>query len=185
MNHHALVAALGMDTVAAVRGYRLHVISEAERRGLLVSEAPAGVVRLATDSRFIDSIKIRLTFLHTPGRADLTGRTLGWYPAHGWSLSRTGSPALLSYYAGPDADPLHLVPTAQDVLKWATGDFDGPAARHSTPPKGVELDDDPEAIQRLLASSTGNAAVRAQSVDRTSRRYVGSGDSAWMNGPSG
>jgi hypothetical protein len=34
MNNDALVAALGMDAVAAVHGYRLHVISEAERRGL-------------------------------------------------------------------------------------------------------------------------------------------------------
>jgi hypothetical protein len=163
MNHYALVAALGMDAVAAVHGYRLHVISEAERRGLLlVSEALPNVVQLATDSRFIDPISIRLTFLHTPGRADLTDRTLGWYPAHGWSLSRTGSPALLSYYAGPDADPLHLVPTTQDVLEWATGNFDGPAARHSTPPKGVELDDDPKAIQRLLGFVDRQRRVRAQ-----------------------
>lgn len=33
MNSYALVAALGMDAVAAVRGYRLQVISEAQRRG--------------------------------------------------------------------------------------------------------------------------------------------------------
>lgn len=118
-------------------------------------------MQLATSSRFIDPVNIWLTFLDTPGGADLTDRTLGWCPAHGWSLSRTGSPALLSYYASPDADPLHLVPI-QDVMEWAAGDFDGPAARHSTPPKGVELDDDPEGIQRLLGFVDRQRRVRAQ-----------------------
>jgi hypothetical protein len=38
------------------------------------------------------------------------------------------------------------VPTAAEVLVWATNGFDGPAA----PPAGVDLDDDPRAIRRLL-----------------------------------
>ncbi|WP_214371450.1 hypothetical protein [Pseudonocardia sp. H11422] len=70
-------------------------------------------------------------------------------PAHGWSLSRTAARPPLHYYAGPQATPLHLVPTAPEVLQWATAERDGPVTEHPTPP-GVELDDDPEAVHRLL-----------------------------------
>jgi hypothetical protein len=94
----------------------------------------------------IDPIDIRLTFLHCPGRADLAGRTLRWCPAHGWSVSHRTANAPLSYYAGPVATPLLLVPAAPEVVDWATGEFDGLA----TPPVGVDLDDDAEAIHRLL-----------------------------------
>jgi hypothetical protein len=49
VNNDALVAALGPDTVAAaVHGYRLAVIREAERRGLtLVSEPLSAVIQLS------------------------------------------------------------------------------------------------------------------------------------------
>src|SRR4051812_49171137 len=103
MNNHALVAALGMDAVAAGHGYRLHVISEAERRGLrLISEAPPDAVQVSADVLIVDPIDIRLTFHRSCDHGDLAGRMLRWGPAHGWSLSRTGAQAHLpfSYYAG-------------------------------------------------------------------------------------
>lgn len=148
MNNDALVAALGTDAVAAVHGYRLRVISEAERRGLrLVSEPLSEIVQLAAEVRIIDPIDIRLTFHHSDGRGDLAGRLLRWAPAHGWSLSHIATNAPLSYYAGPAAGPLHLVPHPAHVVEWAaTTELDGPA----TPPVGIELDDHPDAIKRLL-----------------------------------
>lgn len=152
MNNDAFVAALGRDAAAVVHGYRQHVISEAQRRGLrLVNEALPAVGNVSADADSldpdcVDPIDIRLTFLHCPGRADLAGRTLRWCPAHGWSLSHRAANAPLSYYAGPTATPLLLVPAAPEVVDWATGEFDGPA----TPPEGVDLDDDTEAIHRLL-----------------------------------
>ena len=157
MNNDAFVAALGRDAATAVHGYREHVISEARQRGLrLVSDAFLDVGHVAEDADSddldgddvgsVDPIDIRLTFLHCPGRADLAGRTLHWCPAHGWSLSHRTANAPLSYYAGPSATPLQLVPAASEVVDWATGEFDGPA----TPPVGIDLDDEAEAIHRLL-----------------------------------
>ncbi|WP_214371364.1 hypothetical protein [Pseudonocardia sp. H11422] len=83
MNNDALVSAFGMDAVAAVHGYRVQVISEAQRRGLrLVSEALSDVVQLSAEVYVIvDPIDIRLIFLPSSGRPDLTGWTLGWAPA--------------------------------------------------------------------------------------------------------
>lgn len=172
MNVYALVAALGMDAVAAVRGYRLQVISEAERRGLrLVSQASSDIAQPSTDVQPVDSLDIRLTFRLTPGRADLAGRMLRWCPAQGWSLSSTGPHPPHRYYAGPHRSPLHLVPTAPELLEWATGDLDSPAAGHSTPPRGVELDDDPEAIQRLLSFVDRQRRTRAvKHPDQNDRR---------------
>ncbi len=165
MNNYALVAALGMHAAAAVHGYRLQVISEAERRGLqLVSKAPPDVAPRCTDARLVDPIDLRLTFLHTPGRADLAGRMLRWCPAHGWSLSCTGAHPPFRYYAGLHAAPLHLVPTASEVLEWAIGVLDGPTAGHSAPPWRVELDDDPKAIQRLLSFVDRQLPVRAHEL---------------------
>ena len=148
MNNDALVAALGMDAVAAVHGYRSQVLVEAERRGLrLVSQALTEVVvKVCTQVHIIDPIDIRLTFRHCPGRPDLAGRTLCWNPEHGWSVSHRTAGAPLAHLAGPDAAPLQLVPTVAEVVTWAAGEFDGP----STPPVGVDLDDDPVAIRRLL-----------------------------------
>jgi hypothetical protein len=152
MNSYALVAALGMDAVAAVRGYRLQVISEAQRRGLsLVSEALSDVVQLPVGALLVDPINIRLIFSHIPDRADLAGRVLRWSPAHGWSSLRGGAYAPISYYAGSDATPLDLVPTAAEVMEWAIGDLGTPWTGGSRPPTGVELDDGPEAIHRLLS----------------------------------
>ncbi|MHA6781099.1 hypothetical protein ACVGOW_08890 [Pseudonocardia saturnea] len=147
MDNDALVAALGMDAVAAVTGYRSRVISEAGRHGLrLVAEPNTNFVEEdCAEGREVDPIEIRLRFVHCPGRAELAGRTLRWCPARGWSLSHYSANAPLSYYAGPDASPIRLVPAAPAVLDWATGAGDGPA----TPPVGVELDEDPEAIRRL------------------------------------
>lgn len=165
MNNYALMAALGSDAVAAVHGYRLQVISEAEQRGLrLVSETHSDDAQLSADVGFVDLLDIRLTFLDTPGRTDLASRTLRWWPAQGWSLSCTGGQPPLRYYAGLHAAPLHLVPAASEVLEWATGVFDDPTAGHSAPPGGVELDDDPEAIQRLLSSIDRQRRVRAHEL---------------------
>ncbi|WP_142047300.1 hypothetical protein [Pseudonocardia kunmingensis] len=142
------MAALGVDAVAAVHGYRLAVLSEAGRRRLrLVSDPLSGAVQGSAEPGGVDPIDIRLTFLHCPGRPELAGRTLSWGPARGWSLSHRAASAPLSYYAGPGATPLHLVPPVEEVVRWATGECDGPAR----PPVGIELDDDPEAVRRLLS----------------------------------
>lgn len=146
MDNYALVAALGADAMAAVKGYRSRVVSEAGRRGLrLVVEPSTDLVQDCADARAADPIDIRLRFVHCSGRADLAGRTIRWCPARGWSLSHYSANAPLSYYAGPYASPILLVPAAPAVVDWAAGACDGPAA----PALGVELDDDPEAIRRL------------------------------------
>lgn len=79
MNNDALFAALGVDAVVAVNGYRLDVISEAGRQGLrLVSEADSDVVQVFAEIGNADPIDIRLAFLHCPGHPELAGRTLRW-----------------------------------------------------------------------------------------------------------
>ncbi|WP_214370585.1 hypothetical protein [Pseudonocardia sp. H11422] len=152
MNNDALVAALGMDAVAAVHGYRAAVISEATRRGLrLVSGSLSDVVQPAVGVYIVGPLDIRLTFRRGPGRADLDGRALQWSPEHGWSLCRPSTQLPVRYYAGPRAVPLQLVPTAPDVLDWAIADPDRPTSRCSAlPPDGVALDDDPAALHRLI-----------------------------------
>jgi hypothetical protein len=148
VNNDALVAALGPDTVAAVHGYRLAVLREAEHRGLsLVSEPLSGVVQLPSGGCVVvDPIDIRLTFRGTPGRP-LAGPALRWCPAQGWSIARSRLHPPARYFAGPDATPLHLVPTPADVVDWASAQPVGA----EEPPTGVELDDDATAIHRLLA----------------------------------
>ena len=137
MDNDALVAALGRDADAAVRGYRAQVITEAWWRGL----------RLRAQTRpDADPIDIRLSFQYCVGRADLAGRTLRWSAAHGWSSSHVVANAPLSFYAGSPAAPLLLVPHAWEVVAWAGGECEGPA----TPPLGVDLDEDPRAIRRLI-----------------------------------
>ncbi|MFC4941935.1 hypothetical protein [Pseudonocardia sp. GCM10023141] len=155
MNNDALVAALGMDAVAAVGGYRAQVMGEAGRRGL----------RLADDALpGLDPLDIRLSFRHCAGRGDLAGRTLRWSSAHGWSLSHLTANGTMSYYAGPQAGPLLLVPSASEVVDWALGACDGPA----TPPVGVDLDDDPRAIRRLIGCLSHRAELHAPALDRKS-----------------
>lgn len=146
MNNDALVAALGPDTVAAVHGYRLAVIRQAECRGLtLASEPLSGVMQLAGGCVVVDPVDIRLTIRATSRHA-LTGWALRWCPAEGWSLaaSRLDPPA--RYLAGPGATPLQLVPTAADVVDWTCAQ----PAGSTEPPTGVEFDDDVTAIDRLL-----------------------------------
>src|SRR5689334_4329248 len=130
MNNDALVAALGMDAVAAVHGYRLQVMSEAKRHGLaLVNKALSEVVKLpAGGVLLVDPIDIRLTFLRSPHRTDLAGRMLRWGPAHGWSSLRAGTYAPINYYASPCATPMDLVPTPAKVVEWATSELGNPSA---------------------------------------------------------
>ncbi|MDQ4093646.1 MAG: hypothetical protein M3143_09675 [Actinomycetota bacterium] len=174
MNSYALVAALGLDAVAAVRGYRLQVIPQAQRRGLsLVSEALPDLVRLPAGALLVDPINIRLTFLHNPDRIDLAGRMLKWNPAQGWSLSHSGAYAPISYYAGSGATALHLVPHAAQVIEWATGDLGTPPSGGSRPPTGVELDDDPRAIQRLLGFIHPHGHPRKQETPSPPHRPQG------------
>jgi hypothetical protein len=52
----------------------------------------------------------------------------------------------LCFYARPRAEPLDLVPTPPQVLDWAVGELHG----SGVPPARVDLDEDPEAIRRLL-----------------------------------
>jgi hypothetical protein len=144
VNNDALVAALGRDAVTAVASYRELVVAEAARQGLRLVGGP-----------LVDPIDIRLRVEPCRRRPWLAGRLLCWAPATGWSIThRTGAPQ--AYYAGPSATPLSMVPTATEVVRWAAGAIDGPAA----PPFGVELDDDPRAIQRLLAYATADPVAR-------------------------
>ncbi len=146
MNNDALVAALGPDTVAAVHGYRLAVIREAERRGLtLVSEPLSAVIQLSAGCVVVDPVDIRLTFRAAPG-IDLAKWALCWCPAEGWSIARNRLDPPARYFAGPGADPLQLVPTAEEVVDWACAQ---PIGSYE-PPRGVGLDDDVAAIDRLL-----------------------------------
>ncbi len=148
MNNDALIAALGMDAVAAVHGYRLAVADEAAERGIsLVSEPLSGVVAVCPGvCTIVDPIDIRLAFVRARGRRGLAGRTLSWGPEHGWAISHRTAGGPLCFYAGPGASPLDLIPTPPQVLDRAADDFRGAAA----PPVGVEFDDDPGAIRRLL-----------------------------------
>jgi hypothetical protein len=146
MDNNALVAALGPNATAAVHGYRLQIISEAERRGLRLADQAAIIVARADGAGAADPIDICLTFGQTPTGGRLAGRILRWNPSHGWSLSPTVEHQPVSYYAGPAATPLQIVPKAAEVLDWATGKCNG----SSTAPGGVELDADLEAIHRLL-----------------------------------
>jgi hypothetical protein len=147
MNNDALVAALGMDAVAAVHGYRLAVCAEATQRGLcLISQPLSDVVAVSPGTCVIvDPIDIRLAFMRTRG-SDLTGRTLAWNPEHGWAMSHRTASGPLCFYARPRAEPLDLVPTPPQVLDWAVGELHG----SGVPPARVDLDEDPEAIRRLL-----------------------------------
>jgi hypothetical protein len=148
MNNDALVAALGMDAVAAVHGYRLAVRDEAAERGIyLVSEPLSGVIAVSPgECVIVDPIDIRLAFVHTSGRRGLAGQMLTWGPEHGWAISHRTTSGPPCFYAGPGASPLDLIPTPSQVLDWAVGELDG----NGVPPAGVDLDEDPEAIQRLL-----------------------------------
>ena len=148
MNNDALIAALGMDAVAAVHGYRLAVADEAAERGIyLVSEPLSGVVAVCPGvCVIVDPIDIRLAFGHAGGRRGLAGRTLIWGPEHGWAISHRTAGGPLCFHAGPGASPLDLIPTPPQVLDRAVGELDG----NGVPPAGVDLDEDPEAIQRLL-----------------------------------
>jgi hypothetical protein len=149
VNNDALVASLGLDAVAAVHGYRLAVLDEAERRGIrLASEALSAVEAVpGTGCHVVDPIDIRLAFGHVPGRPELAGRTLRWAPAHGWSLSHRLANGVLCYFASADAVPIDLVPLPPLVIEWAIGDADSSAI----PPSDIGLDDDPEAVRRLLS----------------------------------
>lgn len=148
VNNDALVAALGMEAVAAVDGYRQAVIAEATRRGHRLLTAPlSGVVsHFPGDCVIIDPIDIRLTFEPAAGSGDLAGRTLTWSPACGWVRSPGTGGGQSSFYAGPDPSPLDLVPVPSHVLDWAVGELDG----NDVPPGRLDLDEDPEAIRRLL-----------------------------------
>jgi len=170
MNNDALVAALGMDAVAAVHGYRQQVISEADRRGLrLVSEALSDVVQLSTEVyTVVDPIDIRLAVLPRRGRGDLADPMLRWDPAHGWSLSYRGEHSPRDHYAGTHAAPLDLVPTAAEVVAWAISVLDGHTVGHRAPPRHLDLDDDPGAIRLLL----GFASTTQPEPGQTSRAAV-------------
>ena len=147
MNNDALVAALGMDAVAAVHGYRLAVCAEASQRGLCLTSQPLSDVVAVSPGVcvIVDPIDIRLAFVHTRG-SDLTGRTLTWNPEHGWAMSHRTAGGPLCFYARPRAEPLDLVPTPPQVLDWAVGELDG----NGMPPARVDFDGDLEAIRRLL-----------------------------------
>jgi hypothetical protein len=113
MNNDALIAALGLDAVAAVQGYRLAVFSEAQQRGVsLVSEALSDVVSISSGVCIvIDPIDIRLAFTGDGVEQITAGASLTWNPAQGWCfIPPGGMPA--RFYAGPAATPLDLAPEA-------------------------------------------------------------------------
>ena len=148
MNNDALVAALGLDAVAAVHGYRLAVLAEGQRRGArLISEVLSDVVPISSGvCVVIDPIDIRMTFAEHRFRPHLADHTLTWNPSRGWSLSGPAPGDPQRFYAGPAAMPLNLVPTPMQVLDWVAAPQTGTTA----PPTGIDLDDDPDAISRLL-----------------------------------
>jgi hypothetical protein len=148
MNNHAPLAALGAEAVAAVNGYRLAVLAEAERRRLcLVADAPPADPQVGSGpSAHGTAIDIRLAFVHCPGRPELAGRTLRWEPAWGWSMSHRLANRPLCFYARSVREPLQLVPTPPELLDWAVADPAGTAC----PPVGVRLDEGPDAITQLL-----------------------------------
>jgi hypothetical protein len=90
-----------------------------------------------------DPIDIRVNIIG-PVDTELAGSTLAWSPSQGWSL--TPPAAVPRFYAGPAAAPLDLIPLPAEVLDWATNGAVG-----DDPPVGIELDDDPDALRRLLA----------------------------------
>ncbi len=167
MNNDALFAALGMDAAAAVHGYRLRMITEAGRRGMrLVSEPLPGGGQRVADRGGVDLLDIRLIFGQCATRGGLTGCALSWSPEHGWSCqARAG--AAPDYYAGPSAFALDLVPSAERVLDWVAGGGASRSVTTQTPSPNVELDDDPEAIQRLLTfvAPQGRRHGREMSAD--------------------
>jgi hypothetical protein len=169
MDNDALIAALGVDAVAAVRGYRTAVVTDAARRGLvLTSSALTDPTRTATETRVIHPVDIRLTFARGGVRADLSGRLLRWSPATGWSAAVLANAASVRYYAGRDTVPLSLVPTAAQVLDWAIRGLATAPARHSShPPGGVDLDDDPAALLRLIDFIDPPRLAHAHRVLRT------------------
>jgi hypothetical protein len=152
VNNNALVAALGSDAVAAVHGYRLAVVEEGRVRGLTLRPARTGPGS--------DPIDIRLVFTGSPV-APLTGLVLTWGPERGWSTADGVADPSPRYLAGPLARPLDLVPTPAEVVHHVTG----PGRGSKVPPLGVELDDDPAAIRRLLRFAT---ARRDRSIDALS-----------------
>jgi hypothetical protein len=66
----------------------------------------------------------------------------------------------------PGASPLLLVPTAPEIVEWAIGACDGPA----TAPAGIELEDDPEAIRRLLSFIHPQRRLRASEAFQLAAR---------------
>lgn len=162
MDNNALLAALGMDAVTAVRGYRAAVMSEAARRGLLLTGASFSSRVRARD---IDPLDIRLT-VRDADRADLVGDVLGWSAASGWWLRRPRARSRARFFAGPDASPLHLVPTPPEVVDWTTTGFTGSA----DPPRGIDLEDDPTALHRLIAFMDDHRRLHAARAIRTPPR---------------
>jgi hypothetical protein len=137
MDNNALAAALGRDARAAVRGYRAEVVAQARGAGLVLVEQPGS----------LDTLDIALVVAGVRAPAGVSGRTLRWSAAHGWSVAHRGDGPARRHLAGADATPLDLVPTAAEVVAWVAAAPAGPRR----PPAGVELDDDPAAITRLLA----------------------------------
>ena len=165
MDSNALMAALGMDAVAAVRGYRAAVVGEAARRGLrLVHHSHWG----AAHARRADPLVIRLT-VHGSGRADLAGRELGWSAASGWWSRCPRARDRARFYAGPADSALDLVPSPTDVVGWATAARDDDATG-GLPPDGVDLEDDPAALHRLIEFTRPRSGLRtARGSGRGSR----------------
>ncbi|MBA3367355.1 MAG: hypothetical protein H0T99_01545 [Geodermatophilaceae bacterium] len=124
MHSDALVAALGVETVAAVHGYRLEVIAEARRRGLsLVSEAPSDLLSpFAGDFGLSDTADIRLIILEGP---DGGGARLRWKPDTGWWLARPGANPDRNSYVPADALGFDLVPAASALLDWVARKLHG------------------------------------------------------------
>ncbi|MDQ3579998.1 MAG: hypothetical protein M3443_20855 [Actinomycetota bacterium] len=124
MHSDALVAALGVETVAAVHGYRLDVIAEARRRRLsLVSEAPSDLAPpFDGDLRVSDTAHIRLIILEGP---DGGGARLRWKPDTGWWLARPGANPDRNSYVPADALGFDLVPAAPALLDWVARELHG------------------------------------------------------------
>jgi hypothetical protein len=161
MDNNALMAALGIDAVAAVKGYRAAVVSEATRRGLRFT---GGALAGPAWPRGLDPLNIRLT-VDDADRADLAGRMLGWSAATGWWRRCPRTRDRVRFYAEPKAHPLHLVPSPPEVVDWAIAGLG-----NVEPPVGVELEDDPAALHRLLGFVDSHRRLHAIRAIRTPPR---------------
>ncbi len=122
MKSRAAEAALEVQAFAAVHRYRMGVIAEGRRRGLLlVSEAPSQQQPpLSDDCEVIQTADIGLILLEGPSGS---GARLRWHPDSGWWLARAGADPHRSRYVPQDAAPCDREPPAPALIDWTIAEL--------------------------------------------------------------